>query len=165
LAYKGVVEALWDMFGGETNAQGYRMLAPCIGAIYGDSINEDRAQRICQRLMEKGFASTNVVFGIGSFTYQYVTRDTNGFAVKATWAQVNGKERMLHKNPVTDSGEKKSARGRIVIRQNDGGLQMIDGLTVAQQSEHDGENLLKLVWKDGKFVRRNTLEEIRARVR
>jgi hypothetical protein len=71
----------------------------------------------------------------------------------------------LHKNPVTDSGEKKSARGRIVIRQNDGGLRMIDGLTVAQQSEHDGENLLKLVWKDGKFVRRNTLEEIRARVR
>ena len=164
LAYKGVVEALWDLFGGATNAQGYRTLAPCIGAIYGDSINEDRAQRICQRLMEKGFASTNVVFGIGSFTYQYVTRDTNGFAVKATWAQVNGKERMLHKNPVTDSGEKRSARGRIVIRQSDGGLQMIDSLTVAQQNEYEGENLLRLVWKDGKFIRRSTLAEIRDRV-
>jgi nicotinamide phosphoribosyltransferase len=165
LAYKGVVEALWDLFGGETNEQGYRVLAACIGTIYGDSINEDRAQRICQRLMEKGYASTNVVFGIGSYTYQNVTRDTNGFAVKATWAQVNGTERMLYKNPVTDSGEKKSARGRIVIRQSDGGLQMIDGLTLAQQGGYDNENLLKLVWKDGKFVRRNTLAEIRARVR
>jgi nicotinamide phosphoribosyltransferase len=78
---------------------------------------------------------------------------------------VNGKERMLHKNPITDSGEKKSARGRIVIRQADGGLQMTDSLTVAQQNEYDNENLLKLVWKDGKFVRRNTLAQIRARVR
>jgi nicotinamide phosphoribosyltransferase len=164
LPYKGVVEALWDLFGGETNAQGYRMLAPCIGAIYGDSINEERAQRICERLMEKGFASTNVVYGIGSFTYQYVTRDTNGFAVKATWAQVNGKERMLHKNPITDPGEKKSARGHIVIRASEGGLQMIDSLTLAQQNELEPDNLLELVWKDGKFVRRSTLAAIRARV-
>ena len=164
LQHKGVIEALWDLFGGETNAQGYRTLAPCIGAIYGDSINEERAQRICQRLMEKGFASTNVVFGIGSLTYQHVTRDTNGFAVKATWAQVNGKERMLHKSPVTDSGEKKSARGRIVIRATGHGLQMIDGLTLAEQNARESENLLQLVWKDGRFVRRTTLAEIRARV-
>lgn len=164
LQHKGVIEALWDLFGGETNAQGYRTLAPCIGAIYGDSINEERAQRICQRLMEKGFASTNVVFGIGSLTYQHVTRDTNGFAVKATWAQVNGKERMLHKSPVTDSGEKKSARGRIVIRATEHGLQMIDGLTLAEQNARESENLLQLVWKDGRFARRTTLAEIRARV-
>lgn len=161
LPHKGVVEALWDLFGGSVNDAGFRVLNPCIGAIYGDSINEDRAQRICQRLMDKGFASTNVVFGIGSFTYQYVTRDTNGFAVKATWAQVNGVERLLSKNPITDSGEKKSARGRIVIRRTDSGLEMIDGLTLSEQAEYAGEDLLRPVWRDGKFIRRQTLAEIR----
>ena len=41
---------------------------------------------------------------------------------------------------------------------------MVDGLTLAQQNDLESENLLKLVWKDGKFVRRSTLAEIRARV-
>jgi nicotinamide phosphoribosyltransferase len=35
-----------------------------IGAIYGDSINYERAKRIFERLEDKGFASTNVVLGI-----------------------------------------------------------------------------------------------------
>ena len=83
--YKGVIELLWDIFGGTINSQGYKVLDSHIGAIYGDSITTERAEEICRRLESKGFASTNVVFGIGSFTYQYNTRDTFGFAMKATY--------------------------------------------------------------------------------
>ena len=68
--YKGVVELLWDVFGGTINEQGYKVLDSHIGAIYGDSITIDRADEICRRLEAKGFASTNVVLGIGSFTYR-----------------------------------------------------------------------------------------------
>jgi nicotinamide phosphoribosyltransferase len=75
---KGVIELLWDLFGGTVNEQGYKVLDSHIGAIYGDSITTDRANEICRRLEAKGFASTNVVLGIGSFTYQYNTRDTFG---------------------------------------------------------------------------------------
>lgn len=75
---KGVIELLWDIFGGTINDQGYKVLDPHIGAIYGDSITMERAIQICERLKAKGFASTNVVLGIGSFTYQYNTRDTFG---------------------------------------------------------------------------------------
>ena len=75
---KGVIELLWDIFGGTTNEQGYKVLNPHIGAIYGDSITLERADDICRRLEAKGFASTNVVFGIGSFTYQFNTRDSFG---------------------------------------------------------------------------------------
>ena len=35
-----------------------------------------------------------VVLGIGSYTYQYNTRDTFGFAFKSTAVIVNGKEKM-----------------------------------------------------------------------
>ena len=87
---KGVIELLWDVFGGTVNEQGYKVLDPHIGAIYGDSITIDRADEICARLEAKGFASTNVVLGIGSFTYQYNTRDTFGFAMKATYVEVEG---------------------------------------------------------------------------
>lgn len=66
---KGVIELLWDVFGGTTikGADGneYKVLDSHVGAIYGDSITLDRAEAICQRLKQKGFASTNIVFGVG----------------------------------------------------------------------------------------------------
>jgi nicotinamide phosphoribosyltransferase len=76
---KGVIELLWDIFGGTINEQGYKVLDPHIGAIYGDSITLDRQIQIYERLEAKGFASTNIVLGVGSFTYQMNTRDTLGF--------------------------------------------------------------------------------------
>jgi len=92
---KGVIELLWDVFGGTVNEQGYKVLDSHIGAIYGDSITIDRAEEICKRLEAKGFASTNIVLGVGSFTYQYNTRDTFGFAMKATYVEVTELEFIL----------------------------------------------------------------------
>ncbi|MFJ8247055.1 hypothetical protein [Peribacillus asahii] len=92
----------------ETAACGYKLLDPHIGAIYGDSITLERAEEICSRLEKQGFASTNVVLGVGSFSYQYNTRNTFGFTMKATSAEINGEERLLFKDPKTDDGTKRS---------------------------------------------------------
>ena len=81
----GVVELLWDIFGGSVNEQGYKVLHPTVRVIYGDAINLERFNEINTRLEAKGFASTNWVAGIGSFTYQFNTRDTFGFAMKSTY--------------------------------------------------------------------------------
>jgi nicotinamide phosphoribosyltransferase len=165
-ARKGVIELLWDEFGGAYNSEGFRVLDQHIGAIYGDSITEERARQICDRLRAKQFASTNVVLGIGSYTYQYVTRDTNGFAVKATWAKVNGQERFLHKNPVTDSGTKKSAIGRLVVLKTESGLCLRDGFAESLQASHASRNLLRPVWENGSFLGSlDSWAAIRARVR
>lgn len=110
---KGSLELLWKVFGGAVNSKGYRVLDPHIGLIYGDSITLERADEILSRMKEMGFASSNVVFGVGSFTYNYMTRDTFGFAVKATATTVNGEMLMLAKEPKTDNGVKKSAKGYI----------------------------------------------------
>lgn len=77
---KGVIELLWDIFGGTINEQGYKVLDPHIGAIYGDSITPERQVQIYERLAAKGFAATNIVLGVGSFTYQHNTRDTLGLS-------------------------------------------------------------------------------------
>jgi len=164
--YAGVVETLWNIFGGTVNEAGYKVLDQHIGAIYGDSINRDRAAQICERLKAKGFASTNVVFGVGSYNYQYVTRDTFGFAMKATWAQVNGVEHELFKDPVTDDGVKRSARGRLAVAEfvdAPGKLHLIDGLR--KDSDQMTGNLLEEVWCNGKFKKKHTLADIRGRLR
>lgn len=157
---KGVIELLWDIFGGTINKQGYKELDPHIGAIYGDSITIERAKQICERLKAKGFASTNIVLGIGSYTYQYNTRDTFGFAMKATYVEVNGEGREIFKDPITDDGTKRSKKGLLCVDLKDGVLHCFD------QVAEDGEALGKLetVFRDGKIIKETTLEEIRNRL-
>ena len=157
---KGVIELLWDVFGGSVNNKGFKELVPQIGAIYGDSITVTRATAICERLKAKGFASTNVVLGIGSFTYQYNTRDTFGFAMKATYGEVNGQGRAIFKDPITDDGTKKSAKGLMKIDLIDGKYTLTD--QVSWEEEQKGE--LKEVFRDGKLLINQTLAEIRANV-
>lgn len=161
-ARKGVVELLGEVFGYSLNSKGYKVLDPHVGAIYGDSITFDRALDIVTRLKAAGWDTTTVVLGIGSFTYQYVTRDTFGFAMKATWAQVNGESRDLFKDPITDNGVKRSARGRIAVLQDCDGLHLVDQAT----PEQEAESLLQPVWRDGKFTEGGfqTFAEIAARV-
>ncbi|MCT4698823.1 nicotinate phosphoribosyltransferase [Tenacibaculum haliotis] len=157
---KGVVELLWDIFGGTVNEQGFKILDSHIGAIYGDSITTERAENICQRLHDKGFASTNVVLGIGSFTYQFNTRDTFGFAMKATSVVVNGERREIFKDPITDDGIKKSAKGLIKVDKVNNEFVLIDQVT----SEEENKGELQVIYENGKFLNPITLQEIRERI-
>jgi nicotinamide phosphoribosyltransferase len=160
-ARKGVIELLWDAFGGTLTDKGYKLLDGHIGAIYGDSITQDRLVAILDGLEKKGFASANMVFGIGSFSYQYVTRDTYGFAMKATWVQINGEGKDIFKDPVTDGGVKKSAKGRLAVLR-DGN----DVITVNQATpEEEAKSILQPVWEDGEFLRFYHLEALRANAR
>ena len=159
-AFRGAVECLWETFGGTTTAQGYKLLDSHIGLIYGDSITTERQGKILAQLKQKGFASFNVVLGIGSFTYEYVTRDTFGFAVKATYGQVNGEGRDIFKDPKTDNGMKKSAKGLLRVERENGRLVMYD----QQTWEQEKTGLLQPVFRDGQLIRTQTLADIRAQL-
>lgn len=154
---KGSIEILWDIFGGTTTEQGYKVLDSHIGLIYGDSITLEVAQEVFKRLEAKGFASTNVVFGVGSYTMNYNTRDTFGMAVKATYTEVGGKGYELFKDPVTDSGMKKSAKGLLRVEKEGDHYTLYD-----QQSwEQEDQGELKTIFEDGKLLKETTLTEIR----
>jgi len=187
---KGVIELLWDIFGGTINEAGFKVLDPHIGCIYGDSITLRRQEQIYKRLAAKGFASTNIVLGIGSMTYTggevepgnqfWITRDLYGFAVKATYGEVfhsyessaewvgegegfiESKE--IYKDPITDDGTKKSAKGLLFVDKTaDGRLVLIDQVTrEVEDSEH---NQLKTVFLNGEIVKIQTLAEIRDRLK
>ena len=168
LEVKGMVQCLWEIFGGTVSSTGYKMLDSHIGAIYGDSITLERAEQICERLAAKGFASTNIVYGIGSFTYQgainpdaIITRDTHGFAVKSTYGEVlvNGERKGIEifKDPKTDDGLKKSAKGLIAVYETENGFTMKD-----QATWDDVKNCAFVnVFKNGELIKDWTLSEIR----
>lgn len=157
----GSVAVLWEIFGGTVTDKGFKVLNPRVGLIYGDSITLERCERILLRLVEKGFASTNVVFGVGSFSYQYLSRDSFGFAMKATWGQVNGEGRELSKDPVTDNGVKKSARGLLRVEREGDDFVLYE----RQTPEQEAQGALEEVFRDGRLLRDETLAQLRERVR
>lgn len=156
---RGVVELLWEAFGGTVNDKGYRVLDSHVGAIYGDSITLERAQEITDRLESMGFASTNVVFGVGSYSYQYQTRDTFGSAVKATWVRVDSKGVNVFKDPITDDGTKRSATGRLAVL---GGGNEEFYLVENANAEAEEQSALQPVWRDGQFLRHQSFSDVRA---
>lgn len=170
---KGMIVCLYEIFGGTETSTGYIQLDEHIGAIYGDSITIERATQICERLERKGFASTNLVYGIGSFTYQgaitpnaIVTRDTYGFAVKSTYGEVlNAKGNLegieIFKDPATDDGLKKSAKGLTAVFKNeDSEFYLKDQAT---WDEVKNCEFVK-VCSNSKMTREWTLAEVRAQV-
>jgi nicotinamide phosphoribosyltransferase len=112
-------------------------------------------------LQAKGFASTNVVLGVGSYSYQHLTRDSFGMAMKATAGIVGGELRELSKDPKTDSGVKKSAVGLLRVEKIAGDYVLFD----RQTPEQETQGLLELVFEDGKLLREQSFADIRARVR
>lgn len=157
---KGSIQLLWETFGGTVNEQGYKVLNPKIGLIYGDGITYDRAACILEGLRQKGFASTNVVFGIGSFSLSSggLSRDSLGSAIKATYAEVNGNPLALCKEPKTDLS-KKSARGllKVTYNQETDLYELQDNCTV----EEEKEGLLQTVFLNGVVSNTTTLAELR----
>ena len=159
--YYGAYELLGTIFGMTKTPNGYNVLDTHIGLIYGDSITLERQKEIYKRLEEKGYAATNLVLGVGSYTYQYKSRDSLGFAMKATWCQVNGEEREIFKDPKTDTGLKKSLKGLIYVQED------IFGNIVAKDCAdkmNEAHGLLKTVFEDGKLIKNFTLAEIRKNV-
>ena len=125
-----------------------------------DSITYERCVQICERLKRKGFASTNVVYGIGSYTYQYVTRDTYSIACKATWVQINGTPKDIFKDPKTGDGMKKSAKGLLLVDYVDDKITLFDQVSKDQESG----GLLHIVFKDGVQHNRQSFAEIKERL-
>lgn len=153
---KGTIQVLFDIFGGTVNSKGYIELDEHIGMIYGDGITEERATEIFKRLEVRGFASTNVVFGVGSYTLNMLSRDDLGTAVKATSAVVDGKRLSIYKDPKTDTS-KKSARGLLKVSQHSNGvLYLEDNVT----EEEEAEGMLEVVYEDGLFYNQKTYSEV-----
>lgn len=121
---KGIVESLYELFGGTINSKGYKIMNPKLKAVYGDSITIPRAKEIYKRLEKKGFATNNVSLGVGSFSMECLeengvlkpfTRDSFSIAIKATYGKRidnngNEVEFSIFKNP-KGCENKKSFRG------------------------------------------------------
>lgn len=176
---------LGELFGYSVNSKGYKVLNPKVKAIYGDSITVSRAKEIFEILMENGWAASNVVLGVGSFSMQCLeegatlraqdgtavdytrlnpfTRDTFGIAIKATHCMMkDGSEHFVFKNP-KESTFKKSHKGCCIVKTNEDGKLYCEDEHLYADTLNE-ENELKVVFKDGKILKDYSLQEVRNRL-
>lgn len=161
---KGLIQCLWEIFGGDESSEGFKRLDPHIGAIYGEAVSIELQKAVYERLKKKGFASTNICLGVGSYTLNMNSRDTLGFAAKGTYAEftTNGEVEGIDifKDPVTSSGFKKSAKGKMRVDIVDGEYTMTDEATWEQEAG----GALTPVFRDSILLKETTLKEIRERL-
>lgn len=162
--YYGAYYMLGKIFGWNTTESGFRYPSTKVGLLYGDSITLERQKQIYLRLEGAGMAACNLVLGVGSFTYQFKSRDSLGFAMKATAVRVNGELRPIFKQPKTDDGTKNSLKGLIRVEKG----HVISGPSYIaydmQSEEEEKQGCLETVFKDGKLLKDYTLAEIRGRI-
>ena len=158
--YYGAYYMLGKTFGWNTTDTGFRYPSTKIGLLYGDSITLERQKQIYLRLEGAGMAACNLVLGVGSFTYQFKSRDSLGFAVKATACKINGELKEIFKQPKTDDGTKNSLKGLIAIYEENGTYVAKDCVSEAEEMT----GALEPVFVNGSLVKDYSLSEIRERI-
>lgn len=156
-----VIEKLMKNFGSFENAKGYRVLpnrddgSPIIRVIQGDGINYNSIREILTEMESRKLSAENIAFGMGGGMLQDLTRDTLGFAMKASAIKRNGLWQDVYKDPVTDSG-KKSKRGILALVRENGAFK-----TVPAGDVDIDRNLLRVVYRNGQILNTQSFQEIR----
>lgn len=161
-----VFDLLFQKFGFVVNKKGYRVLPPQVRVIQGDGIDLQSIPKIYEALHKKGISAENLVLGMGGALLQKVNRDTQKFALKCSYAEINGQSVKVKKQPVemNEKGElvksfKTSKAGLLKLINTNGNYQ------TAEQNVNNETDLLETVFENGVITKVHTFEEVRDRAK
>lgn len=156
-----VLEILGERLGFETNSKGFKILDSHVRVIWGDGIDYDTLVAVLHHLKTHQWSADNIAFGSGGGLLQKLNRDTQKCAFKCSAVTVDGVQRDVFKDPVTDKG-KVSKKGRLALVEDaDGNLATLTQLDEDAAESHD--DLLVEVFRDGRLLKDYTFAEIRDR--
>jgi nicotinamide phosphoribosyltransferase len=159
-----IFEILFDKFGCTVNAKGYKVLPPQLRVIQGDGVNYNAIVEIYEALKANGISAENLVLGTGGALLQKVDRDTQKFALKCSYATVNGKDVNVEKSPTEMDKDgnitgsfKKSKGGKLKLVKINGAYK-----TVKQAEHTEIPDELVTVFENGGIIKQWTFEEVKA---
>lgn len=154
-----VLDALGKAFGYTRNEKGFKVLPPEVRVIQGDGIDYVMTRQILSCMDIQGWSAENIAFGMGGALLQKLNRDTQKCAFKCSEATVNGEDRDVWKDPVTDPG-KRSKAGRLKLLRETGAHGPVWRTVNARE---EGEDQLVEVFRNGEILREYTFDEVRQR--
>jgi len=152
--------ALESKFGVTTNTKGYKVLKN-VRVIQGDGINAESINNILLVAQASGFSASNIAFGMGGGLLQHHNRDTQKFAMKCSSVTVNGEERDVFKDPITDHG-KRSKPGRLDL-EYDEHEHIWTVIRLGSGHVSSTNSIMHTVFENGESLNETTLDEVRAR--
>lgn len=154
------LEKLSEIFGCNINEKGYKVLPDFIRLLQGDGIDIPVIEKIYEEMKKQKWSSDNIVFGSGGAILQKVNRDTQNYAIKASWVSRSGYYIDIHKSPEKDK-TKESKAGRLKLLTNKNGFETVN----EQNTDKKGEDYLVPVFENGKILYNQKFEEIRKRAK
>ncbi|RFS23525.1 nicotinate phosphoribosyltransferase [Chitinophaga silvatica] len=158
-----VFDILMKKFGFTINEKGYKVLPPQVRVIQGDGISYSSIPEIFEALKLAGISAENLVLGMGGALLQRVNRDTQEFALKCSYAVVNGVGVDVQKSPVEldragnlRTSFKKSKAGKLKLIQPQQQFE-----TVGIQEYPDATDIMETVFENGHITREYTFDEVR----
>jgi nicotinamide phosphoribosyltransferase len=146
-------QLLEESFGVTYNSKQFKTLNH-VRIIQGDGINMESIRQILTALKSNGYSADNVAFGMGGALLQQVNRDTQSFAMKCSYAEINGDGVEVYKDPIGDPG-KRSKKGRLSLVIRQGKYQTVPEIAMGDE--------LQTVFENGNITKLYTFDEIRKR--
>jgi nicotinamide phosphoribosyltransferase len=149
-----VLNILGNKFGYTVNEKGYKVLDSHVRIIQGDGVNIDSIEMILSQMKGYGWSADNIAFGSGGALLQKMDRDTQKFAFKCSSINIDGVEKEVYKEPVTDAGKRSKAGRLMLVKTAEGYLTYNWGNNVDE---------LVTVFENGELKVDYSLDEIRKR--
>jgi len=162
-----VFDILFEKFGYTINDKGYKVLPPQVRVLQGDGLNLSTIRLIYGAMTVNGISAENLVLGMGGALLQKVDRDTLKFALKCSYAEINGRGVDVQKNPVEldHHGQlvhsfKASKSGRLKLIQNGN-----EYLTVREEEAPETDDQLQLVFENEELFNETSWEEVQEQMK
>jgi nicotinamide phosphoribosyltransferase len=161
-----LINILWKRFGGTYTSTGHKLLDPHIRLIQGDGIDLEMVVEILSTADASGWAADNWVFGSGGGLLQKFDRDTQRFAIKASYGEkiVDGEliKFSFAKNPKSDP-TKKSKAGKLKLHPTgDFGFITFNSFELSNTEFNGYVDSLETVFINGEIVRKQTFDDVRS---
>ena len=150
----------------DKNSKGFKVLHSQFGVLFGDGLNYHKIRDILFALKNNGWATSNVVFGMGGGLHTDHNRDTQRFAFKSSAQYRNGKWFDIQKNPLDST--KKSKAGVLDLFKIDGEYKTVKVSNIEPVEFVDSvqtvPSQLNTVFKDGELVYEYHWDEVKRNI-
>jgi nicotinamide phosphoribosyltransferase len=144
-------DMLSSIFGLEMNNKGYKIIGSNTGLLQADGNTEDSSPDLYNNYTKAGWAADNFIIGSGGGLLQEnLTRDTQRWALKASYGEKDGVGFNIQKNPKTDPS-KKSKTGRLKLHPSMRTFTTISSADMPKAQFNGYIDALEPVLENGKF--------------
>lgn len=152
------LEIIEKYFGSTTNSKGYKTVNEKIGFLWGDGVSVGKIHTYLEVLEHKGWSMDNFVWGGGKEILQNFTRDTIKFAIKCSYAELNGKSVDVYKDPITGKSKKSKKGKQFLIYNDETGYKTINHHELEKYQWNF--NCLQTVFENGELMNEQSYEDI-----